>query len=164
MALPSSLVTGLRRCTSLAAHSGASRQALAFDAASLSKSTASSSLARSFVLPIQVEVGKKVDLPWVDGQSGTAIEIPDRRLPLWVGLEPGADEPPCLLPAVGDVDGEMPVAPLECGKWWHQIIKSQRNAIKYIENASKADCGPKKKHWRWYRDRMIKMRKKQKCI
>lgn len=87
-------------------------------------------------------------------------------LPLIFGV-PGGDSleggEPWELPGAQHPEGGEP-APLECKQWLHRIIKSQREAIKHVENASQADCGPRKKHWRWYRDRRIKMRKKQRCI
>ncbi|CAK0863462.1 unnamed protein product, partial [Prorocentrum cordatum] len=56
------------------------------------------------------------------------------------------------------------IVPMECTQHWYRIVKNQRNALKPVENASQADCGPRKKHWRWYRDRRIKMRKKSRTI
>jgi len=50
------------------------------------------------------------------------------------------------------LDGLTVPDPIYCGQHWHRIIINQRKAIKGLENASKADCGPRKKHWRWYRD------------
>eukprot|EP00930_Biecheleria_cincta_P087540 TRINITY_DN76763_c0_g1_i1.p2 TRINITY_DN76763_c0_g1~~TRINITY_DN76763_c0_g1_i1.p2 ORF type:complete len:150 (+),score=12.89 TRINITY_DN76763_c0_g1_i1:83-532(+) len=56
------------------------------------------------------------------------------------------------------------VNPLHCNQFWWRIHKNQRNALKPLENASRADCGPRKKHWRWYRDRRIAMKKRKRVI
>jgi len=53
---------------------------------------------------------------------------------------------------------------LEFGQQWVRIIKNQKDAIKGYQNASPSDCGPRKRHWAWYRDKRIKMRKKKRTI
>eukprot|EP00933_Yihiella_yeosuensis_P053764 TRINITY_DN52056_c0_g1_i1.p1 TRINITY_DN52056_c0_g1~~TRINITY_DN52056_c0_g1_i1.p1 ORF type:complete len:160 (+),score=22.24 TRINITY_DN52056_c0_g1_i1:73-552(+) len=89
--------------------------------------------------------------------GGTAVDsshVRDLSLP----------SPDFILEEIGEgADGTSP-APLQCNQQWYRIIKNQRNALKPVENASRADCGPRKKHWRWYRDRRIAMRKKKKFI
>mmetsp|Transcript_64294 Transcript_64294/g.119486 ORF Transcript_64294/g.119486 Transcript_64294/m.119486 type:complete len:137 (+) Transcript_64294:62-472(+) len=54
--------------------------------------------------------------------------------------------------------------PQVCKQHWLRIIKNQKGALRGVENASKADCGPRKRHWKWYRDMRIKMRHKRRCI
>ena len=54
--------------------------------------------------------------------------------------------------------------PLLCNQHWFRKIRAQKEAIKGIVNARKTDCGPKGIHWRWYRDRRIKIRKKKNYI
>eukprot|EP00747_Dinoflagellata_sp_TGD_P166583 gnl/TRDRNA2_/TRDRNA2_189588_c0_seq1.p1 gnl/TRDRNA2_/TRDRNA2_189588_c0~~gnl/TRDRNA2_/TRDRNA2_189588_c0_seq1.p1 ORF type:complete len:168 (+),score=23.27 gnl/TRDRNA2_/TRDRNA2_189588_c0_seq1:68-571(+) len=54
--------------------------------------------------------------------------------------------------------------PLECVKQWQRIIKNQREALRGVINASRADCGPRGRHWLWYRDKQIKRKKKRRVI
>eukprot|EP00929_Paragymnodinium_shiwhaense_P087217 TRINITY_DN47476_c0_g1_i1.p2 TRINITY_DN47476_c0_g1~~TRINITY_DN47476_c0_g1_i1.p2 ORF type:complete len:189 (+),score=39.72 TRINITY_DN47476_c0_g1_i1:77-643(+) len=65
--------------------------------------------------------------------------------------------------AIDEADGGL-AAPLECAQHKYRRWQDMKQAIKYVENASRADCGPKGKFWRWYRDRKINMRKKKRCI
>eukprot|EP00435_Cladocopium_sp_Y103_P016647 s2036_g4.t1 len=72
-----------------------------------------------------------------------------------------------ILPAPEEVVEEgdtVEVDPLLCNQPWYRRRLEQRNALKKVENASKADCGPFGKHWRWWRDRKIKARKKKRVI
>ncbi|CAE8581736.1 unnamed protein product, partial [Polarella glacialis] len=98
-------------------------------------------------------------------QVGSSVsELPAIAPPGGVGRDfilPGLED---NLLEIGEGEGTSDPAPLQCNQQWYRIIKGQRNAIKVIENASMADCGPRKKHWRWYRDRRIAMRKKKGVI
>lgn len=105
-------------------------------------------------------------------QCPTAHTFVGRDVPLWSppgghcferGL-PGTASPGHVEPGPLVRDGGVLHVPLDCSQHWHRIIESQKNAIRGVENASKADCGPKKRHWRWYRDIRKKLRKKRKCI
>mmetsp|Transcript_57273 Transcript_57273/g.125367 ORF Transcript_57273/g.125367 Transcript_57273/m.125367 type:complete len:125 (-) Transcript_57273:116-490(-) len=72
-----------------------------------------------------------------------------------------------ILPAPEELveeGGTVEVDPLLCNQPWYRRRLEQRNALKKVENASKFDCGPFKKHWRWWRDRKIKARKKKRVI
>jgi len=51
-----------------------------------------------------------------------------------------------------------------CGGHWYRKIQSQKDALKGIINARRTDCGPKGIHWRWYRDRRIKIKKQKNYI
>merc|ERR1712241_1144411 len=85
---------------------------------------------------------------WGEGCPARILEVPGAALP-------------------DSTSGELErpqSAPMQCNQFWHRIIKGQRNALKPVLNASRADCGPRGKHWKWYRDRSIKRRKKRRCI
>eukprot|EP00434_Breviolum_minutum_P027832 symbB.v1.2.024618.t1/scaffold2344.1/size81749/5 len=95
--------------------------------------------------------------------KATGFKLPPTRIDL-MEMPLGGRE--LILPAV-EVQDEgdfVELDPLLCNQPWYRRRQEQRNALKKVENASKAACGPFKKHWRWWRDRRIKARKKQRVI
>eukprot|EP00931_Biecheleriopsis_adriatica_P080217 TRINITY_DN53571_c0_g1_i1.p2 TRINITY_DN53571_c0_g1~~TRINITY_DN53571_c0_g1_i1.p2 ORF type:complete len:158 (+),score=25.89 TRINITY_DN53571_c0_g1_i1:70-543(+) len=128
------------------------------------------------MLPIQVAVPLNKGLPNVlpgchdAGKNpylspSPLVAPPDLGAP---AVEGGVQEIILPAPKIDEQLEEGPEgsdpAPLLCNQFWYRITKNQRNALKPVENASRADCGPRKKHWRWYRDRRIAMRKKKRFI
>eukprot|EP00811_Abedinium_folium_P001831 NODE_11678_length_1271_cov_7.273601.p1 GENE.NODE_11678_length_1271_cov_7.273601~~NODE_11678_length_1271_cov_7.273601.p1 ORF type:complete len:247 (-),score=51.38 NODE_11678_length_1271_cov_7.273601:247-987(-) len=122
----------------------------------------------SAILPITVGVGfpgsPGAGLPAV-GTLNVGVELPGSASAVHL---PG----PASEAILDDTDVDVPSATgepsnapaIECGQHWYRIIKNQRQGLKGVRNASKADCGPKKRHWRWYRDNHQKKRKKRRCI
>ena len=53
---------------------------------------------------------------------------------------------------------------IECGQHYYRKWIAQRKALIGLQKLRKVDCGPKKMHWAWWRDKQIERKKKKKCI
>ncbi|CAD7928785.1 unnamed protein product [Amoebophrya sp. A120] len=59
---------------------------------------------------------------------------------------------------------EEEIADIECAQHYYRKWTAQRAALIGLTKLRKIDCGPKKIHWAWWRDKQIAKKKKKKCI
>mmetsp|Transcript_26028 Transcript_26028/g.45318 ORF Transcript_26028/g.45318 Transcript_26028/m.45318 type:complete len:157 (+) Transcript_26028:62-532(+) len=120
----------------------------------------------TFVLPA-IPQDIALQLPG-DGYATTEVgrQLPSYQPVAWQLPSAGVlDAVPCWLPTLPLSDGIGSIMPFHCGgQHWFRIIKNQRDIIKGYQNAGPADCGPRKRHWKWYRDKRIAMKRKRRVI
>eukprot|EP00392_Amoebophrya_sp_AT5.2_P000016 g16.t1 len=79
-----------------------------------------------------------------------------------------APEQETALPDVGEEgranDGCDEKPQIDCAQHYYRKFKAQREALYGLTKLRKIDCGPKKMHWAWWRDKQIARKKKKKCI
>ncbi|CAD7925205.1 unnamed protein product [Amoebophrya sp. A25] len=109
-------------------------------------------------LPTTRHAPEHREAPTVQGNVVLEDEASLNRRPAFE--DPAASPSTCEDPSSNSSDN----VPLECGQHYYRKWISQRKALIGLQKLRKVDCGPKKIHWAWWRDKQIERKKKKKCI